>query len=163
MTNQNRLLARIESSTWGYIPLLPIWLAAWVFLWPLTFLYLPDEATDWLLFFLGLANIEVLWKIIDQLWPEKWFRPWLLLMGVVMTTLAVHILGVLWLSILCPFTFGTAVYTLLETHELCYEGAAFDSAMLFGLMFGLVFTMVIFSWALWETFRHTKPSHIGGK
>jgi len=74
MASQNSLIARIEASAWGFIPLLPVWLIAWVFLWPLTFIYLPDEATGWLLFFLGIANIELLWKIINQLWPEIWHR-----------------------------------------------------------------------------------------
>lgn len=156
MTTQNSLLTRIESSEWGYIPLLPIWLGAWVILWPLTFIYLPDEATGWLLFFLAFINIELLWKIVKQLWPGKWYRHWLLFGGVFITTTAVHLVGVFWLSLLCPLTFGTAVYNFLETHELCYEGVSYDTVMLFGLMFGLVFLFVIFILASWETIKHIR-------
>jgi hypothetical protein len=80
----------------------------------------------------------------------------LLFAGVLATTTAVHMLGVFWLSLLCPLTYGTAVYNFLEEHELCYEGVSYDTVMLFGLMFGLVFLCVIFIWAGWETIKHIR-------
>lgn len=154
MSKQDGLKQRIEATKWGYIPLLPIWLVFWTAVWPLTFLFLPDEATGWLLFFLGLGNLELLWHIIKQVWPDVWYQYWLLFVGVAITTVAVHILGVAWLAVLCPLVWDTAVYTFLETHELCYAGVAYDSTMLFGLMFGIVFLIVIFVLGSWETIKH---------
>lgn len=73
-----------------------------------------------------------------------------------MTTVAVHMLGVFWLGLLCPFMVGTAVYAFLEAHLLCYEGQAYEAAMLFGLMWGAFLGLVIFGLAVYATFKYRR-------
>lgn len=148
------LKASLTQSSWGWVPLLPIWLAAWTFLWPLAFFFGADEIAGWLHLGLAVLNMELLWRITKQLWPERWFAYWLLGMGVLLTTVAVHLIGVFWLALVCPFVGGTAVYPFLESRLLCFEGQVDESATLFGLMWGALLAAGIFTLAVWSTIKH---------